>query len=243
MDSLDYIDAFFGGEFPPEEAGRFEKRLQEDPAFAEEVAGYLGARMTLKEANIEERKARFRELYRQGAGPAEVRRMDARRWLPAAVAAAVLAMVALSWLLFLRPADPARVADRYIRENLGGLPAKMGGADSMQAGISLYNNGRFAEALQQFENVLRLDSVRPAALLNAGIVSLRMDNYDKALDFFIKLENHTDPHVNPALFYEALALMKRNHAGDADHAKLLLRRIVQEDLSKRRDAQELLSKM
>jgi tetratricopeptide (TPR) repeat protein len=169
--------------------------------------------------------------------------MGARRWVTALAAAVVLAAVALSWLLFWRPADPSRLAGRYIRENLAGLPVKMGGADSMQTGISLYNDGRLADALQQFENVLRLDSLRPAALLDAGIVSLRMGNYDQALDYFITLENHTDPHVNPALFYEALALMKRNHAGDADHAKQLLTRIVQEDLNKRRDAQELLSNM
>jgi tetratricopeptide (TPR) repeat protein len=243
MDSLEYIDAYFSGEFPLEEASRFEKRIQEDPAFAEEVAYYLGARTALKEVHNEERKARFRELYRRGARPAKVRRMNPRRWLPAAAAAVLLALIVLSWLLFLRPAEPSRLADRYIRQNLIVLPMKMGGADSMQTGISLYNTGRFAEASEQFENLLRLDPLHPAALLNAGIVSLRMENYDKALDFFIKLENHTDSHVNPALFYEALTLMRRNRAGDSDHAKQLLRRIVQQDLNKKGDALDLLSKM
>jgi tetratricopeptide (TPR) repeat protein len=243
MDSLEYIDAYFGGEFPLEEASRFEKRIQEEPAFAEEVAYYLGARVAFKETYNDERKARFRELYRQRASPAEVRRMDPRRWLPAAAAAVLLALIVLSWLLFLRPAGPSRLADRYIRQNLTVLPGKMGGADSMQTGISLYNAGRFAEALQQFENLLRSDPFNPAALLYAGFVSLRIENYDKALDFFIKLENHTDSHVNPALFYEALTLMRRHHAGDYDHAKLLLRRIVQQDLDKKKDAQEFLSKM
>jgi tetratricopeptide (TPR) repeat protein len=243
MDSLEYIDAYFGGEFPREEAGRFEERIQEDPAFAEEVAHYLGTRTALKELYDEGRKARFRELYRQRPGPAEVRRMNPREWLPAAAAAALLALIVLSWLLFGRPAEPFRLADRYIHQNLIVLPMKMGGADSMLKGISLYNTGRFAEALQQFENLLRLDSLHPAALLNAGIVSLRMENYDQALDFFIKLGNHTDSHVNPALFYEALTLMRRNRAGDPDHAKQLLRRIVQQDLDKKGDAQDLLSKM
>jgi len=243
MDSLEYIDAYFGGEFPLEEASRFEKRIQEDPAFAEEVAYYLGARTALKEVYDKERKARFRDLYRQGARPAEVRRMNPRRWLPSAAAAALLALIVLSWLLFLRPAEPSRLADRYIRQNLIVLPMKMGGADGMQKGISLYNTGRFAEAIQQFENLLRLDPLHPLALLNAGIVALRMENYDQALDFFIKLGNHTDSHVNPALFYEALTLMRRNHAGDSDHAKQLLRRIVQQDLNKKGDAQDLLSKM
>jgi tetratricopeptide (TPR) repeat protein len=243
MDSLEYIDSYFGGGPSPEEATRFEKRMQEDPAFVEEVAFYLGTLAASREANVQELRTRFAKLYRQQARPAELKKMNPRRWIPLAAAAALLAVIALAWLLFLRPADPSKLADRYIRQNLTVLPVKMGGTDRVQSAIILYNTGRSAESLQQFEELLRSDSLHPTALLTAGIVSLRMESYDKALDFFIKLQRHTDPHVNPALFYEALTLMRRNHTGDSDHAKHLLTRIVQEDLNKKRDAQDLLSKM
>jgi tetratricopeptide (TPR) repeat protein len=169
--------------------------------------------------------------------------MDTRKWLVVTVAAAVLAMVILAWLLYLRPANPARLAERYIQQNLALLPAKMGSADSLVTGVNLYNSGKFAKALQQYEGILRLDSLNPVALNYAGIVSLRIENYDKALDYFIKLEHHTDPRVNPALFYEALTLLKRNHTGDSDHAKQLLRQIVENEWSRRADAQELLGKL
>jgi len=248
MESLEYIDAYFAGEFPPEEVSRFEKRIQDDPAFADEVAYYLGVLSTAREANRTERKERFRELYRKGAGTgrtATVRRMDGRKWLAVTAAAAVLAMVVLAWLLYLRPANPARLAERYIQQNLALLPVKMGSADSLATarGINLYNSGKFAEALQQYEEVLRSDSLNPTALNYAGIVSLRMENYDKALDYFIKLEHHTDPRVNPALFYEALTLLRRNFTGDSDHAKQLLRQIVENEWNRRADAQELLGKL
>jgi tetratricopeptide (TPR) repeat protein len=243
MDSLEYIDAYFGGEFSAEETSQFEKRIQEDPAFADEVAYYLAAYATIKEANIDMRKARFREMYVQGEGRMQVRRMNSGRWFPVLAAAAILGIVALVWVLFLTPADPSRLADRYIRENLTVLPAKMGGEDRMQTGIALYNSGKFGEALKQFEDRLRSDSSDPPALLDAGIVTLRMENYDKALDFFIRLQKLSDPRVNPALFYEAITLMRRNRAGDSDHAKRLLKRIVQDDLNRKGDAQELLGKM
>lgn len=246
MESLEYIDAYFGGEFPPEEASRFEKRIQEDPEFADEVAYYLGALSAAREANRTERKERFRELYKEGAGKgrtATVRRMNPRKWLVVTAAAAVLAMIVLAWLLYLRPANPARLAEGYIRQNLASLPVKMGRGDSLATGIGLYNSGKFAEALQQYEGLLRADSLNPTALNYAGIVSLRMENYDKALDYFIRLQHHTDPHVNPALFYQALTLLKRNYAGDSDHAKQLLRQIVENDLNKKVDAQELLGKL
>ena len=78
MDSLEYIDSYFGGGFSPEEAGRFEQRIQEDPAFAAEVAYYISARAALKEARSEEGIARFGEIYRQRPAPAKMRPMGAR---------------------------------------------------------------------------------------------------------------------------------------------------------------------
>ena len=256
MDNLDYIDTYFAGEFSPEESMRFEKRIQEDPSFAEEVSHYLGALAILKEANIEERKARFRDLYRQGnerdgaseemagkdwRGKAMVRKMNP--WFAAGAAAAILAIVVLAWLYFQRPADTRGLADRFIRQNLTVLPLKMGARDRIQDGVKLFNDGRFPEALQQFEDLLRSDSLNPSALLDAGIVSLRMENYDRAVDYFIKLQNHTDPRISPALFYQALALMARNSSGDAAQAHQILQQIVQQNLNKKEDAQELLRKM
>jgi tetratricopeptide (TPR) repeat protein len=243
MDSLEYIDAYFEGGFSPEEAGRFEQRIQKDPAFASDVAYYISTRAALKEARSDERIARFSEIYRQRPAPAKISPMGARGWARALAAAVVLAVVALSWLFFFRQADPSRVADRWIGENLAHLSVKMSGTDSMQTGLGLYNSGRFPEALQQFGGILGRDTLNPVALLDAGIVSLRMGDYDQALDLFRKLALHTDPNLNPALFFEALTLMKRNRGGDTDLAKQILKRIVQQDLDKKKDAQELLGKL
>jgi tetratricopeptide (TPR) repeat protein len=243
MESFDMIEAYFDGEVSPEEASRFDQRIQEDPEFAEEVADYLGALAALRAANGEERKERFRELYRQGAGTERrgvARRMNSRRWVAFSAAAVVLGMLALAWLLYLRPGNAAQLADRYIRQNLASLPLKMGRLDSVQAGIDLYNQGKFAGALARFEAVLLADTLNPTALLNAGIVSLRMESYDKALDYFTKLEKHTDAHISPALFYEAVTLMRRGRPGDSDLAKQLLKRVVEGNLDKKKEAQELL---
>ena len=246
MDSLEHIDAFFKGHPSPEEASQFEKRVHEDPAFANEVADYLSALAATREANTQEQKQRFRDLYRQQAPKmVQVHKIHprTRKWLPLAAAAAILIVIAFTWLLTTRHTNPPKLADQYIRQNLTVLPLKMGALDPMQTAISLYNAGQFAEASKQFGELLRADSLNLTALLNTGIVSLRVGNYDKALDCFTKLEKHTDPHVNPALFYEALTLMRRNNAGDAGHAKQILQQIVREDGNRKLDAQELLSEM
>jgi len=244
MDSLEYIDGYFNGEFPPEEAGQFERKIQEDPIFAEEVAYYLSAHIAFKETYIEERKRRFRELYGEhAAAPAMIRHMVRRRMVVALSAAVFITIIALSWLLFIRPVSQPKLADQYIRENLALLSVKMGTGDSLQTGIQLYNGKKFPEALQQFEDILRRDSSNGTAMLDAGIVALRMEDYDRALDYFKKLQVRTDPHINPALFYEALTLMKRHHAGDAALAKQLLLKISKENLDRRADAEMLLRKM
>jgi tetratricopeptide (TPR) repeat protein len=246
MDSLEYIDDYFKGGFPPEEARQFEARIQEDPVFAEEVAYYLSTLVAFKEEQVAEKKRNFREIYRQVAIEpplAPIRPMTRRRWIPALAAAILIGVIALGWILFLSPPAAPKLADQYIRQNLDQLSVKMGAADGMQTGLTLYNDGKFPEALDQFKRMLVADSTNSMATLDAGIASLRMEHYDQALDFFTKLQNRTDPHINPSLFYEALTLMKRNRSGDATHAKQILQQIVQDGLDKKEDAAQLLGKI
>jgi tetratricopeptide (TPR) repeat protein len=248
MDSLKYIDDYFKGAFPPEEAGKFEGRIQDDPVFAEEVAYYLSTLVALKEEQVAEKKRNFREIYRQTEEGREsgrgsqgvVRPMTRRRWLPALAAAVLIGIITLGWILFLSPPAAPKLADQYIRQNLDQLSVKMGGVDGMQTGLTLYNDGKFPDALDQFKRILAADSMNSMAMLDAGIASLRMEHYDQALDYFTTLQNHTDPHINPALFYEALTLMKRDRSGDATHAKQSLQQIVQAGLDKKEDAAQLL---
>jgi tetratricopeptide (TPR) repeat protein len=243
MESLDYIDHYFERKPSPEEARLFEKRVQEDPVFADSVAYYLSARIALKEMQAGQKEEEFRELYDQIRGPANVRRLNTRIWLSALAAASLIAVIVLCWSLFSRSGRGPQLADQYISQNLAQMSVKMGAVDDIQTGLVLYNDGKYPEALLRFETILRSDSTNLMAMLNAGIVSLRMGNCDKALSFFRRLAARTDPHLNPALFYQALTLLKRNQTGDAALAKQLLRQIVQENGNKKEDALQFLGKM
>jgi tetratricopeptide (TPR) repeat protein len=116
-------------------------------------------------------------------------------------------------------------------------------ADSMQMGLKLYNEGKFPEALQQFETIIQSDTANFTAKKYAGIVSLRLREYDKALLYFKQLETYTDLYANPALFYQALTLMERNRTDDAAKAKQLLEQVVQNDLEGKEVAEEWLKKL
>jgi len=248
MDSLEYIDDYFKGLLTAEQKKEFEQRILSDPSFAEELAFYLNAQALLKDDLEEEKKARFKELYRQngpmGMGDRTVRESSpVRKLWPYLAAATVLVAAVAIWLIVGAGSSPDRLADQYIHSQLQNLPVRMSSVqDSLQKAIALYNEDRLPEAQSQFERLLQRDSARAQARIYSGIVALRLEKYDKALGFFQQLEADTTLYNNPALFYESLTLMKRNHPGDSQKARQLLQLVVDRDLDKKEDAQRLLLK-
>jgi tetratricopeptide (TPR) repeat protein len=245
MESLETIDDYFKGLLTEEQKISFEQRIQSDPAFAEEVAFYVSAGNLLKKELEAEKKVRFRELYEQSKTSAaprgRLREMGGLRKFGMFAAAAVLLLVLGLWWLSARQENPEKLADRYIKEQLQDLPVKMSSSqDSLQKAIGDYNQGRLPEALDQFEQILRRDPGSTFARMYAGIVYLRLAQYDKALSSFQQMEADTALYSNPALFYESLALMKRKHPDDALTARKLLEQVVNRSLGKKEDARELL---
>jgi tetratricopeptide (TPR) repeat protein len=242
-DSLEYIDNYFQGKFLPEEKKLFEQRIAEDPAFAEEVAFYLSARQVGKEHLAEEKKKRFKELYEQN-NLSGANKTPARKFWPWLAAAAVIAGIVFGLVLFMKPSSPQQLADQYIHQNLQTLHVSMGsGGDKLQTGLQLYNQGELTDALQQFEKIIRSDSVNADAKKYAGIVYLRQQQYDKALEYFQQLEKNTSLYANPSFFYHALTLMKRNQPGDKQEAKRLLNKVVQENRDEKESARQWLKKL
>jgi tetratricopeptide (TPR) repeat protein len=198
-------------------------------------------KQTLRDDLNNAKKARFKEIYQPGdinrLNTGIVRKM--RRY--AAAAAAILAIL-FAWYLIVKPASAQQLAAQYIKEHFQSLDVAMSGKlDEMQTGLSLYNDGKFGEALQQFEKLIARDSISFEAKKNAGIVSLKLKDYDKALDYFTQIENDTR-FSNPAKLYKAITLMERNGVSDKDQAKELLQQIVQNNLEGKETARQWIKK-
>jgi tetratricopeptide (TPR) repeat protein len=134
------------------------------------------------------------------------------------------------------------MADRYIAEKFQNLPIEMDTKlDSLQAALNLYNNGKPEDALKQLENLAIHDLSSADAKKYAGIVSLQLGQYEKAINYFSQLSAYT-LHANPGKFYHALTLMKRNQPGDLETAKQLLQQVVDQDLDKKKEAEKWLKK-
>lgn len=249
---LSYIDNFFKGSPGPNEKQEFERRLKEDPAFAEEVAFYVATINVLRDDAKSERKERFRnfksdETSEENTELTNVRPMrNSRRvWLYSA-AASVLVLFMTGYLLLGNKSTPAEMADRYIAKEFKELRGTtMGGSeDSLQTALNLYNNKEKPnEALQLFLDIDKRDSTANSEVKkNIGIIYLKLEQYDKALEYFKQLESIKGLHYNPGLFFQAITLLKRNQSGDSDLAKKMLMQISEFDLDGSDEARKLLDK-
>ena len=97
-------------------------------------------------------------------------------------------------------------------------------------------------ALTQFESIIKKDSSAYPALEYAGKASLQLFDYDKALNYFKRLENYPGLFSNSGLFYQAVTLMKRNQKGDKEEARRLLKRVVKENQEGKATAERWLEK-
>jgi tetratricopeptide (TPR) repeat protein len=243
----EYIDDYFAGNLNPEERKNFEKQMETDKYFAEEVAFYLAAKHALKEELADEKKEWFRELASQNVTlSVKTRSAQVRRiWVYRLAAAAVfVGIVFFSWSLFFQPSttSPNALADQYLSDKLENLSVTMGAKeDSMQEGLRLYNEKRYAAALQKFEQIIQRDTSNSTAKQNAGLASLKLGNYDQALSYFQQLGTYA-LYANPAIFYQALTLMKRNQPDDKEEAKRLLKQVVDNDLDGKETAEQWLNK-
>ena len=118
-----------------------------------------------------------------------------------------------------------------------------GRSDSLQTGLRLYNDGKFSEALTQFENIIRSDTSAFTAKEYAGVSAFRLKEYDRALSYFEQMGTYKGLYSNSAQILQAVTLMERNLPGDVARAKQLLQKIVSDDLEGKEFAQEWLKKM
>lgn len=246
MDTLLYIEEYFAGEPSEDLKKEFEKRIREDAGFAEDVVFYLSAKeMMVKEVQTE-KKERFRELYgeykKTNTTAALPSKSFVRKLWPYISVAAILISVIIGWVVFSDSASPEQLADKYIKENFLTLGVTMGSKeDSLQTGNRLYNEGKLNDALGQFEGIIKSDTSAIEAKKNAGIVCLRMQQYDKAIRYFSQLGSYTHLYANPGKLYQAITLIKRNLPGDKQEAKGLLEEIVRNNLDEKETAEKMLS--
>lgn len=244
---FEYIDDYFKGLLKGEERKIFEQRLVDEPGFAEEVAFYVSAHGAARDLVHEEKRNRFREIPVQSFNNGNP---VIRKWLPYVAAAVFIGVIILVSLFYFTGSSPKelphQLAHQYVAKEFTRLGVPMSTAgDSLQQGINLYNEGK-PEQLQQalivYEHLIQNDSANNLALKYAGLVSLRLKQYDSAFAYFQSLANIPDLFSNPGKFYSAITILERNRPEDIPRAKKLLQEVVRDNLEGRETAEEWLKR-
>lgn len=243
MERLEYIDDYFKRVTIPEKESDFEQRLLTDKEFAQEVAFYLSTLQVARTSNDESKKSRFKEIYYQNNSQKPVSKVR-ELWPYAAMIAAVFTALFFGIYLFMQPEHSTKLADTYLINHLQTVGVQMGNTnDLLQQGKNLYNDGSYSGSLKIFEELLQKDTLNYDAKEYAGIAALRLQNYEKALQYFHQVANNEELTENPGKFYQALTLMKRHFPGDEEKYKDLLNEVINEDLFGKDDAVQLLKKL
>jgi len=236
MNDLETIETYLNGQMEAGVKRAFEARLATDPALTEQVAFYLQARHTARQAALAERHAEWQTLRR----PANERTRTIRiAYASLASVAAALFLFLGWWSLYRQPdATPEQFADAYVQEQFSGnLNVQMSGdADSLQTALNLANGGQNEQALTLLSVLLQRDPADAEAKKYAGIVALRAGRYDQAIAYFHALSQQPGLFSNAGAFLEATARLKRGQPLDRNQAKTLLETVVRENLEGKEEA-------
>ncbi|MGN6212672.1 tetratricopeptide repeat protein [Parafilimonas sp.] len=241
-DNLEYIESYFRQALNAEEKQAFEKRCETDEAFAKEVAFYIVTRETLREDLLAKKQQEWKTLKTEEESAPVIsisKKSTLNKWIMYAAAACVL--VVASMFLFEMQSSPQRLASQYIN-NIDLSQTMDASHDSLQLGIAAYKNKDYTKALGYFEGVTKQDAANSDAKKYTGLTYIQLNNYDKAIEQFDALANMQGLYYNPGDFLKAVALLKRNKAGDEATAKILLQKVVNENESEKETAEEWLKK-
>jgi len=232
------IEAYFKRELSDSEKEQFEQDLKANAELAESVAFYLLVKNAAQKdaenrtIKLAERHTEWQTLNVDKSEPL------AKQIAYFAAAAVILIALGLGWyFLNSRIETREQMANAYIQENFTTLNVQMGGStDSLQQAINEFNKGVYAKSRILLKNILARDPENTEAQKIAGIVSLKMKNYDEAIIYFQKLGNRKDLYSNPGKFYEAIAHLQRGLPLDKKAADNLLHEVIDGNLEGKDEA-------
>ena len=157
-------------------------------------------------------------------------------------AAASILLLGTYFIIFRNSPSTKDLARAYYHSNLEKLSQTMGTSDdSLQLGISAYNNKNYHLALSYFNGIVQRNALQVDALKNLGLTYLALKKYDDALLTFEKLSQMNGMYSNPGVFLKAITLFQRGRSVDLEAAPALLRKVVDQKLGGYKEAEKWLN--
>jgi hypothetical protein len=238
---LEQIEKYLNYDTSLSERQDFENQLLTNKELANEFAFYMQAKAANQEIAREKRKAEF-EALRKEISNRSTGKTKPLIWI-SGIAASVILGVGFWWFTHTSSPNSDTYVDTYIQQHFENLPVKMdGNADSLQMGLRFFNEQKLKNAQTIFEDILQRKNSDSEAIKYAGITSLRLKKYDKAIGYFQSLSRQKNLYSNPGKFYEALALIKQQPANKKE-VEVLLKEVIDNKLEGNEEAKVILGEM
>ena len=240
---IEQIDKYLKGELMEAERIAFEKRVEEDAAFAEEFKAQVKAEYAVRtEAKASQKaalKAAYARLEAEG-GLTQIRPFYQRSgFLVAAAAAVVLLFFAVRFI----GGSPKMSAEELFAANMEPQPISFTRGSQDTALINLgnaYQQAEYKQAINEAEKLLSdsLYASSPKIWLSLAISQLMTDQPQAALESLAKVDEGS-AFREQKLWYEALTQLKV----DIPKARQQLQDIVTSEHYMKGKAQEILEKL
>lgn len=233
------IEDYFNKQLSAREKEQFEEELKTNTDLAESVAFYLLVKQTAKEDTREKRLAEKHAEW-QALSRNIPSKTVSRQLITYASAAVILIALGLGWYFLASGIkEKEQLADAYVQENFATLSIQMDGhADSLQQAIGAYNKGNFKETAAIAESILKREPQNAEVQKIAGIASLKLKDYDKAIAYFHQLGEQKNLYSNPGRFYEAIAHLQRGLPLDKKAADDLLKEVINSNLDGKEEVEK-----
>jgi len=218
----DQIEKYLAGELNNDELLAFEKRLQEDPSFAETFTLYRAIQNEMNsgddEKEIKENLSRLSNKYFTPKTENKVipLRSGNKKWWMYAAAAAVFITI----LLLFKPWQDSPLSNQEIYAQYAipeELPfvARGSNEDSLLKKASeLFNKKDYAAAIPLLDSITKLNPAEAQLQLSLGISYLNTGKFDLAINRFDSLAAGQSIYKNDALAWKALSFLRQDNKAD-----------------------------
>lgn len=211
-EEFDQIEKYLAGQLTASEISIFEKKVREEPEWAEKVKEVKLLLLGIKENEL---KTRLQTIHSQMTSDASlqteapVRSMGSRRWL---AAASILVVAALAtWWLVSRQDPYEKLYSTYYTPDPG-LPTTMSVAGNYQfdKGMVAFKAGDYTEALQIWGPMANTTPSNDTVNYFLGVTQLALQQHDKALALLKPIANDANrPFYKDACWYTGLVLLRQ----------------------------------
>lgn len=219
------IDQYLSNRLSEGERSNFEAEIAANEDLRKEVALQKMLAAGITAGGNRRLKARLQAMHDEATEEDEksatkVVQMRPRRWLAIAASVAIMAMAV--WWIMAQPADNQALFADYYEPYTTNLTTRDMSSDDILAQIeTLYNAGKYEEAIPVIETALSQNPANAKLSLAAGVAHLELNNLEKAA-FYFKRAAANELLQEVADWYLALTYLKQDRV---EETKQLLEKI------------------